>query len=793
MFVLLALASFGCVPDTAPADANINLDVGSAREDAGREPDSGDELDGSAVDSGAVDSGEGGTPAVVQWGRRSCSVFIRFTPASNASVVQVAGDFTGWGDAPLLMNDSDGDGVFALRLGPETGIEPGTLHAYRIVVDGEYLLDPAATHRKYDGACINSAFVAPACTEGPEIVPGRLVPLYDRETNRGRASALVTIRTAIDGAAPEHIEFKLDETPLDASALTLDEMTGTYALTLQGLALGRHVLSIRVRDALSRQAEPVDLPFWIEETPFEWRDATMYMVMVDRFANGDRSIDGPVGGPVAYPADFHGGDLHGITEAIRSGYLDMLGINALWLSPISIQASGHFQGRDDAHRYAGYHGYWPARGRGVEPRFGGDAALHALVEEAHRHGIRVLLDLINNQVHEQHEYFTANPDWFRTGCVCGIDAGCGWSERPLDCLFASYLPDINWRNPGAEAQFTSDAIYWIESFGIDGFRIDAVKHVETNSIVNLRAAIARRFEQAGYRHYLVGETAVTEGDSVDYGCGERFANGYEWLDGYTGQTALDGQFDFPSHHRLGGLIDGSMGFDAVERVVEDARNRLAPEGLHVRFLGTHDSARIASRAAMDGRSGCRWLEGGCSSLPSVSSDPLVYQRLRRAMTVLYTMPGIPFLYYGDEIAMPGGGDPDNRRDMLFDGALASAAMSSEALTGEQRAHRDFMRALGRARQESAAIRRGRRIVLAAEPDLYVVAFIEETARELALMVAHRGGELRGRRLDGLTAGQLEGVTSFERIVGSSGAIRRGSGNRLYIDLSAGEAAIFVAR
>lgn len=778
-----ALASIACTPEPGmliPFD--VGVDAGQSTDDAASEADSGFELDG----------GEGGVPSEVRWGRRSCSVSIRFTPGPSAGVVQVAGDFTGWGDAPLSMSDENGDGVFELRLGPETGLVPGTLHAYRIVVDGQYLLDPAATHRQYDGACINSGVLAPPCTAGPEIVPGRLVTSYDAETQTGRASVQIAVLTAIDGAVPERVEFMLDGTSLDARTATLDE-NGTYGIELERLDSGRHVLSVRAHDVRSREAEPIDLPFWIEERPFEWRDATMYMVMVDRFANGDSSIDRPVGAPVEYPADFHGGDLIGITEAIRDGYLDRLGINALWLSPISIQASGHFQGRDDAHRYAGYHGYWPARGRGVELRFGGDAALHALVEEAHRHGIRVLLDLINNQVHEQHEYVTAHPDWFRTGCVCGIDAGCGWSERPLECLFAPYLPDINWRNPEAEAQFTSDAIDWIERFGIDGFRIDAVKHVETNSIVNLRAAVARRFEQAGYRHYFVGETAVTEGDSVDYGCGERFANGYEWLDGYTGPTSLDGQFDFPSHHRLGGLIDGTMGFDAVERVVEDARNRLAPEGLHVRFLGTHDSARIASRAAMDGHAGCHWLGGGCDSLPSVSVDSLVYQRLRRAVTVLYTMPGIPFLYYGDEIAMPGGGDPDNRRDMLFEGALSSFAMSSDALTGEQRALRDFIGALGRARRESDAIRRGRRIVLVAEPELYVVAFFEETSGALAFMVANRGGELQERAIDGLSAGQLEGVTHFELVAGSNGTLRRGSGRRVLVDLNAGEAAVFVAR
>jgi glycosidase len=779
--ILTVLA--GC-PSVPPNDADGGTDRDASRTDGA--PD-----DGAASDA-PVDAPDAGPP-VATWDRRSCSVTVSFAPAPGATSVLLAGDFTGWGDAPLPMTDADGDGVYTITVGPENGLVRGQLHAYRVVVDGAYLLDPAATHRKYDGACINSGLLAPACDAGPEIVPlGDLTSTFDATSHLGRASVRVAIHTATDRAVPTSVTFTLDGAPIAAGAAVLDEAHGAYDVTLEGVAPGRHLLSIRATDASARDAEPIDLPFWIEEHPFEWRDATMYMIVVDRFANGDASSDAPVGAPVEYPADFHGGDLDGILAVMRTGYFESLGVNALWLSPINQQAEGAFTGRDDGRSYAGYHGYWPSRGQQVEPRFGGGDALHALIEEAHARGIRVLLDLINNQIHQQHEYFSAHPDWFRTGCVCGLDAGCGWSERPLDCLFAPYLPDIDWRVPGAEAQFTADALHWIEAYGIDGFRIDAVKHVETNSIVDLRAATARRYEQAGYRHYFVGETAVTQGDSVDYGCGEHYANGYEWLDAYTGETALDGQFDFPTHHRTHGLVDGTMGFDDVEAVVSDAQRFFDPAGLHVRFLGTHDSSRLASLAALDGRSGCRWPDGGgCSTLATATTDPAAYARIRRALAVLFTMPGIPFLYYGDEIAMPGGGDPDNRRDMIWDGALTSVAMGTETLSAQQVALRDFVQDLGRARADHAVMRRGRRITLIAESDVYAVAWAGDAPGELALMVTTRGAALAGRAIDGLTAGQLDGVTSFERVAGS-GTLTRATGDRLRIDLAAGEVGVFVA-
>jgi glycosidase len=108
-----------------------------------------------------------------------------------------------------------------------------------------------------------------------------------------------------------------------------------------------------------------------------------------------------------------------------------------------------------------------------------------------------------------------------------------------------YLPDIDWNQAGAEKRFIADATNWIADFDLDGFRVDAVKHVEANSVYNMRAELSRRFEQGGARVFMVGETAVGENDSGNF-FGESFSDGYAWIDAYTGPTALDGQFDFPT-------------------------------------------------------------------------------------------------------------------------------------------------------------------------------------------------------------------------------------------------------
>lgn len=774
----ITLATAGC-PSEGPADAGPD----APGHDAPFSPRIDADLDALALDAPALDAWQSDA-GFIAWPVRSCEQ--SFTWARGGSRVEIAGDFNGWTRQPLT---TAGDGSWSITLGASDGLRAGELHAYKLVVDDTWIIDPSSPLRRYDGACINSAFRAPACEAGPEIVvTAPLQTHFDATTERASVSVEIELRVAPDGATPELVAT-LD----GADVAVRPDARGRFAIALSEVAIGRHQLSLRATDTAGRAAEPVDLPFWVERRAWSWRDAVMYMVVVDRFANGAPASDRPVGAPVERAADFHGGDLEGLLAVMQTGYFEQLGVNVLWLSPINQQAEGHFPGAGDGHEYAGYHGYWPSRARDVEPRFGGNAALRALVTEAHRRGIRVLFDLINNQIHEQHEYFGPHPSWFRTSCVCGQSAGCGWSERPLDCLFAPYLPDIDWRVPEAEAQFIADALHWVEAFDIDGFRIDAVKHVETSSIFNLREALHRRFEQGGERLYLVGETAVGQWDSADYGCGETFANGYDWIDAYVGEHGLDGQFDFPSHHRTQhGLVTDVMPFTELEGVVRDMETRYRPEGLHVRFLGTHDSNRIASRASGSPAVDCRWPgSGACSSLAGTPTDPLAFARIRRAFTALYTMPGIPFLYYGDEIAMPGGNDPDNRRDMVWTGALSGLAMGETAVSGEQAALREHLGALGRARRDSSALRRGRRVPLLVESDLYVVAWTDELDGTVAVVAINRGATVAGRSIDGLVPSVRGRATRFEAVAGDgSGGL---SGSRLSLSVPAGGAVVLLGR
>lgn len=724
-------------------------------------------------------------PAGTTFASRSCDVTLRFT--GNASSVKVAGEFTSWGAGALPMTKSGGGFELVLR-GGEGGLSPGGLYAYKLVVDDQWRLDPEGTHRKIVGDQMNSALLVPDCDAGPELVSEKLTV-----TKNGDASVRVSVREAKGGGAPTRLVASLDRAPVPAGTWTVDA-SGSISFALKGISKGKHTLSLRAFDAKDREAAPVDLPFWVEDEPFSYRDGVLYMFMLDRFANGNKANDAPVGIPVEYDADFHGGDMEGALAVLKSGYFEKLGARTIWLSPLNRQTSKYETG-DGNKLFSAYHGYWPVKAREVEPRFGGGEALRAFVKEAHARGLRVLLDLINNQVHQDHEYVAPHGDWFRRDCKCG-DNGCGWSQRPFDCLFQFYLPDIDWRVPGAEKRFVDDAVSWIVDYDFDGFRVDAVKHVESNSIYNMRSELRRRFEQGGERIFMVGETAVGENDSGTF-FGESLPNGYAWIDAYTGPNALDGQFDFPTRHNMAdGLVNGLKPMNEIEGELRKAETRYRPGNLHVRFLNGHDNPRIASIAAQDAKLGCTWASGcrGDQLPPTAYSDPAVYTRLRRALTVLYTLPGVPYLYAGDEVGFGGGADPDMRRDMRFAEAelqavhMVKPGAPTVALTADQVALRDWVRKLGAARTSSRALRRGDRVtLLGTDGDLWVYAY-QAGPKDVAVVAVNRGGATN--RTIATTGLDVSGVASFTSALGTGSLAKTGGG--LSLTLGAGESAIFVA-
>ncbi len=643
-------------------------------------------------------------------GVEECPTTFAMTLEAGWSNPRVAGVWHGFDlGTATAMTDGDGDGTYEATIDLPIG-----LHGYKLVVQSggsdEWIFDPSEGRRTYVDGTENSAVQVRDCN-----VP--TLEVVTSEASRpseggGQLSATLDYVDAIDGSGPAATftaTLRHDGVETDASgSVTVDG--DEVSVALDGLADGKHTLYITPSSASGRVGEPVRVVFWVEAEAFDWNGAIVYMVMTDRYRNGDTSNDVPASG--ADPrAEWQGGDLEGLRQSIDEGLLDQLGIGAIWLTPFQTNPAADFDDRDGVHRVTGYHGYWPIAAREVDPRLGGADALHALVQEAHEHGIRILMDYVINHVHEEHEYVDAHPEWFRTGCVCGQD-GCDWTADALECQFTPYMPDVDHRIPEANQQFVDDAVWWLDEFDLDGLRVDAVKHVETAATRNLSVAVREEFETAGTQYFLMGETAMGWNDCADP-CNDE---NYGTIARYIGEHGLDGQFDFVLYHGVSyrTFAYGDSGMLHADYWFQHGQGKWPDDAVMTPYIGSHDTPRFVSFAdyrgqdAAHGRDvpGRQW-----DDVAEAPSDSEAYRRMRIGMSWLLMLPGAPLLYYGDEYGQWGGADPNNR--ILW--------RPEAELNADELATLAHIRALGQARASHPALRRGRYQSLGATEDTLVFA------------------------------------------------------------------------
>ena len=440
-----------------------------------------------------------------------------FTWSGTASTVELIGEWN-WSETSSL---SEQNGIWSTTISLDEG-----LYCYKLIIDGEYIFDPANPYRGYCDNIENSV-VRVKDSARPNFVSEII-----------NQQLIVSFLPGTSGSGPDGI-------PAGLEAAVWDESSMTWTLDLAGLSDGKHTLDLAISDTNGNVAYDHLVPFWIgPQSDFSWEDSLIYMIMTDRYINGNTSNDpSPTG--AAAGADWMGGDIEGVTSKIQSGYFAELGVNVLWLTPLNTNAQGTGIAGDGQHDVAAYHGYWPVEPRQVDPRLGTADQLKTMVDAAHQSGIRVMMDYVVNHVHQDHTYYQDNPEWFNQGCLCG-SANCDWTEHRLDCQFTTYMPDVNWKVRNASEQFIEDALWWLEEFDFDGARIDAVKHVEDLAITNLATRINERFETVGTDYYLKGETAMGwSGHSL---ADNQFQ--YDTINQYIGEDSLDGQADFVLYHAV---------------------------------------------------------------------------------------------------------------------------------------------------------------------------------------------------------------------------------------------------
>ncbi len=692
---------------------------------------------GCADETASGDAGAG--DATADAAPRTCTTTFTFNLGRQARAVSIGGEWNGFSPTATPMTDMGG-GVYRA----EVNLAPGD-YGYKFVIDGtDWRLDPEVTARRYVGGTENSRVVVADCT---------LPVLRVERANATAEGALELDVRYVDGnegrgADAASVRVSMSPTALPAGAVTFDRATSTVRVRATGLAATKYTLRINANSANGRRAQELVVPMWVEREAYRWGDGPMYFVFTDRFRNGDPTNDGRVGN-VAPIADWNGGDFAGVTAALREGYFDRLGVRALWLSPVN--SNTHAAGRgSDGRNYAGYHGYWVNQARQTDSHWGSLDELRALNAEAHRHGIRVLYDLVHNQLHNEHPYFRDHQrdGWFNGdgSCVCGGPM-CSWDDRAVDCWFTNYLPDVNWSNMAMADTMIDDAWWWLTETDADGFRVDAVKHMNFLSTTNLRARLDR-YEVGNARMYTVGETFTG-------------ADGRDLVKAYVGPRALHAQFDFPLFWSIRGAFvsnGGTMGdlensVQASERAYGDAP--MSP------FLGNHDVTRFMSEAAGQITGDSREL--GFNSPPPPPDRDEPYERMALAFTFTLTLPGVPLIYYGDEFGLPGAADPDNRRMMRFGTALNAR---------EQRllAH---VQAVGALRASHAGLRRGARRALHTDGDGYV--FARGTGNDAALVALNRGGTERTVSVRVPAELNLaDGTTLRDALGGPSVTVRGGS-------------------
>lgn len=448
-------------------------------------------------------------------------------------------------------------------------------------------------------------------------------------------------------------------------------------------------------------------------------DDVIYLIMTDRFSDGEDKNNSPAGGPAAAtdrgnPRAYHGGDFRGIINHLS--YFKELGVTALWLTPWYDNWNGITKCDKPWCPNTHYHGYHAIDYYGVEDHFGDLATLRELIEKAHALGLKVIQDQVANHVGLRHPWVDDPPleDWFhgtprnheldkfQSSVLLSPHGNPVEVRNTLDGWFSEDLPDMNQEEPEVERYEIQNALWWIGATGIDGIRQDTIQYMPRGFIRRLSNALHRQYPKM----WMVGEVMVRDAAHTAF-----FIGGHMGWDGI--DTDLDSDFDFS-------VWQASLDVFTNLQPVHTLRDQLRYDALYpdpskvTTFVNNHDTPRFMSLKGAT-------LEGAM---------------LHTAFTL--TVRGIPELYYGEELAMTGKEDPDNRRDFPggFPGDKQSAFVASTRTPEEQQMWqwtRDWIKL----RHEHSAIRKGNLVDLFYDDDTYVYG--RQDVTETVIIAINRSG------------------------------------------------------
>ena len=340
---------------------------------------------------------------------------------------------------------------------------------------------------------------------------------------------------------------------------------------------------------------------------FDWDESVIYFMVTDRFFDGNES-NNAANGPQTYGKDnaglYHGGDFAGITQKLD--YLEDLGINTIWITPIvenipGVQVTG--EGADDVPYNAAFHGYWASDFTKLNPALGTREEFQTLIDQAHSRGIRIMVDIMVNHA----GYDTEFGNMIRSG----DDVVSGSDQK--DSL--SNLPDFRTEDPAVSAQLVKWQTQWVKDFGIDYFRVDTVKHVENDTWAELK-------------------NALTETDPNFKMIGEYAGGGYASNGNTLGTGEMDSDLDFDFNDQAANFVKGNI--SSVENFLASRNSALNNTYMTGQFLGSHDEDGFKQKL----------LDGGMKEDAATAASMV-------AASLQITAKGQPVIYYGEEIGLTG--------------------------------------------------------------------------------------------------------------------------------------------
>lgn len=443
------------------------------------------------------------------------------------------------------------------------------------------------------------------------------------------------------------VKFKVEQDSSDAKTLEVasasidvSSLGGSNAMPIEpelqavtisattDTTLGIKTLPITVTDQYGNKFSTtvdVEITDRVKENKkdFDWDEAVVYFMMTDRFFDGNES-NNTASGADTYgknnPGLYHGGDFAGVTAKLD--YLQDLGVNTIWLTPIVENVKGVAvtdEGKEDVPYNAAYHGYWASDFTKLNPTLGTTEEFETMISEAHKRGMRIMVDIVVN--HAGYGSESTFADMLRDKSISEGDIK-SWQDG---------LPDFATENADVRAKLVEWQTSWMKDYGVDYFRVDTVKHVDSTTWAALK-------------------NSTTEVNPSFKMIGEYYGAGYASNGSTLGTGQMDADLDFDFNDQATSFVSGNI--SSVESFLSSRNTALNNAYMTGQFLSSHDENGFKA-SLMNGK---QYTEDKATAAALV------------AATLQLTAKGIPVIYYGEEVGLSGLNNypyNTNRYDMDF--------------------------------------------------------------------------------------------------------------------------------